>query len=161
VAAVDVLQTPWLDDNGDGVTSSIDGGLAQSRGFGRLTVGIPPVIDSATSGLVVNGQTLQARVRDDVSVNTVRIEIYPPDYVPPPPSQDGTTRVLNVPTIALTNVGADLFSVSYSGFTQTGSYRLVVYAGDGDGNQALPLTSTVMMNPSLTLRVYLPVLNAK
>ncbi len=163
VAAVDVLQTPWLDDNGDGMTSNLDGDLAGGRGFGSLTAGIPPVIDSATNGLIMNGQTLQARVRDDVSVSSVRIELYPPDFVPPGTSPDGTTRVLDVPTVALTGSGPDAFSASYNGFTQTGVYRLVVYASDGDGNQALPFTSTVTVTvaPSLNLRVYLPVLAAK
>ena len=44
------------------MTSNLDGGLAGGRGFGSLTAGIPPVIDSATNGLIMNGQTLQARV---------------------------------------------------------------------------------------------------
>jgi hypothetical protein len=64
--------------------------------------------------------------------------VYPPAFVEPEPTQDGTTPALNVPTATLALAGPDLYSVAYSGFTQTGRYRLVVYAQDGDGNQALP-----------------------
>jgi hypothetical protein len=160
VQAVGVPQTPWLDDNGDGVADARDGAVARGRGLGDLVAGVPPVIDTATTGTIVNGQTLAARVRDDLGVSSVRVEIFPPGYMPPAPSADSTTRVLNVPTATMASspMSNTLFTINYNGFTQTGIYKLVIYAIDLEGNQALPFTTQLTVTSGVTLDplVYLP-----
>jgi hypothetical protein len=139
VQATGLSQQPWLDDNGDAVADGRDGALARSRGLGAPFAGSPPAIDWVRVGPVSDGQaTIRAQVRDDFGVAGVWVEVYPPDFVEPEPTQDGTTPVLDVPTAALALAGTDLYSGAHDGFTRTGEYRLVVYARDGDGNLALP-----------------------
>jgi hypothetical protein len=139
VQATGLSQQPWLDDNGDAVADGRDGALARSRGLGAPFAGSPPAIDWVRVGTVSDGQaTIRAQVRDDFGVAGVWAEVYPPDFVEPEPTQDGTTPVLDVPTAALTLAATDLYSGAYDGFTRTGQYRLVAYARDGDGNLALP-----------------------
>jgi len=139
VQATGLSQQPWLDDNGDAVADGRDGALARSRGLGSPFAGSPPAIDWVRMGPVSGGQaTVVAQVRDDFGVAGVWAVVYPPDFVEPEPTQDGTTPALNVPTTTLTLAGRDLYSTAYRGFTQTGQYRLVVYAEDADGNQAMP-----------------------
>ena len=155
VEATGLSQVPWLDDNGDAVADGRDGTLARGRGLGGAFAGSPPVIDWVQVGQITGGQAaIQAQVRDDFGVSSVRVVIYPPGFVEPPPAQDGTTPVLNVPTKTLGLVSANLFGVTYTGFTQTGQYRLVVYAQDMDGNQALPVS--VFANVGGSCSVYLP-----
>jgi len=153
VQATGLSQQPWLDDNGDALADGRDGALARSRGLGSPFAGSPPAIDWVRMGPVSGGQaTVVAQVRDDFGVAGVWAVVYPPGFVEPEPTQDGTTPVLNVPTATLTlAAGTDLYGTAYRGFTQTGQYRLVVYAQDGDGNQALPQAVGVCAG-----RVYLP-----
>jgi len=63
-----------------------------------------------------------------------------------------------VPTATLTSHGGGLFTASYNGFTQTGVYKLVVYATDTQGNQALPFTTVVTVTTTTAqhTRVLLP-----
>jgi hypothetical protein len=147
-------QVPWLDDNGDAVADAQDGALAQTRGLGGAFAGTPPVIDWVQVGEVQEGQAaIQAQVRDDFSVTQVRLEVYPPDFVEPAPAPDETTPVITVPTATLTLASGDVFSTTYAGFTQTGQYRLVVYAQDDERNQALPQATQVGVG---CVYVYLP-----
>jgi len=139
VGTTGLSQQPWLDDNGDAAADGRDGALARSRGLGGAFAGSPPAIDWVRVGVMSDGQAaVQAQVRDDYGVSGVWAVVYPPGFVEPEPTQDGTTPVLNVPTATLTLAGVDLYGTVYQGFTQTGQYRLVMYAQDGDGNQALP-----------------------
>jgi len=152
VQATGLSQQPWLDDNGDAVADGRDGALARSRGLSIPLAGRPPAIDWMRVGPVSGGQaTIQAQVRDDFGVSGVWVEVYAPGFEEPEPTVDGTMPVLDVPTRTLALVEGDLFGVTYDGFTQTGEYRLVVYAQDGDGNQALPQVAETW-----TWRVYLP-----
>ena len=140
MAATGLQQQPWLDDNGDAVANSLDGLLARSRGL-KVAGGRAQVIDWVRVGSVVSGHApIQAQVRDDGGASSVSVwvEVYPPDFVEPPPSVDGNTPNLNLPKATLTPMGTDVYSVTYAGFTRLGQYRLVTYAQDADGQQALP-----------------------
>lgn len=149
-----LLQTPWLDDNGDAIADAQDGALAQTRGLGGAFAGTSPVIDWVTVGEIQNGQAaIQSQVRDDFNVTQVRVDVYPPDFVEPPPSPDETTPEITVPTATLTLDSGDVFSTTYTGFTQTGQYRLVVYAQDDERNQALPQAVNICVNCT---HIYLP-----
>jgi hypothetical protein len=160
VQATGLNQTPWLDDNGDGLPNSGDGALAYSRGLGIATVNRGPVIDSVQ---IINSHgsqaTIQAQVRDDRGAERVWAVIYPPGFTGPAPVQDETTPSVNVPSVNLVSAGGGRFSAVYSGFNQPGQYRLVIYAQDADGNQAFPMTTYLSPgNPVVPFPVFLPAL---
>ncbi len=149
-------QTPWLDDNGDAVADARDGALARRRGLGLPFAGSPPVFDWAQIDPVIGGRaSIRAQVRDDFNVRSVRAEIYAPNFEEPPPSSDGTTPQLNLPVVTLTPAGNDIYAADYGGFSRPGRYRVVFYADDGDGNQALPLAVSMTTNQG-GLVLYLP-----
>lgn len=151
-------QQPWLDDNGDAVADDRDGALASTRGLSGAFTGSPPIIDRAWLDPVTGVRAhLRAEVRDDFMVQRVWAEIYPPDFVEPPPSPDGSTPSLHPPTIELTHVDNDLYAASYAGFIKPGLYRIIFYAQDDDGNQALPHATTVMVS-SENKTFYLPLI---
>jgi hypothetical protein len=159
VIATGLSQEPWLDDNGDAVANAQDGQLASTRGLGASFNGYPPVIDSVEIGAFANGEaTITAQVRDDFDLSQVEVMIYPPDFVEPPTSTDGTTPILDVPRLKLAGLGGDRYSTSYSSFTQSGQYRLVVYAQDADGNQAFPVTAYFSPGGSTAHSLFMPVL---
>ncbi len=152
-------QTPWLDDNGNGVPNETTDGLeAQRRGFtfsGTLgSSSWPPYIaETIAPRTIQNGVgMIRARVLDNPQdgVRRVWAVIYPPSYVPPPPSS-GLVREW-LPTIVLLDQGGNWYGASYTGFTERGVYRVVIYAEDGEGLQARPVAMTV----STGSRVYLP-----
>jgi hypothetical protein len=155
VQATGMSQSPWLDDDGDAQVDTYDGYLASGRGLGSAFAGTAPVIDWVMVGDVVSATaTIEVKVRDDFGVSRVWVMVYPPDFVEPPPGDDPTTPDLDIPTEDMTPAGGDEFDLVYSEFTQVGSYRLVVYAEDADGNQALPQSLTVLSGPA----VYLPLI---
>jgi hypothetical protein len=156
VQATGLRQQPWLDDNGDAVANGQDGALARSRGLDASFGDHAPTIDWLLVGDIASGVgTVQAQVRDDFAVDKTWLVVYPPNFVEPPVSADPTTPVLNVPTRTLTLAGGDLFTTSFNGFTQTGWYRLVVYAQDGEEHQALPQSIRLCVNCTY---VYLPLI---
>ena len=155
-------QTAWLDANGNGKPNeNEDIALASQRGFeiaGSLDgQKWPPHIAELTMPITItNGQgQLSAKVVDDQSVNFVWAAVYPPSYSAPESSEalvnDEASGAITV--LKLTPGQNDQFSVSYPGFTQPGEYRIVVYAEDGDGVEALPKVGIVTIAGS---RVFLP-----
>jgi hypothetical protein len=48
--------------------------------------------------------------------------------------------VIDVPNYTLAASGSDLYSFTYDGMNQNGSYRMVVYARDIDQNEAIPFS---------------------
>jgi hypothetical protein len=159
VQATGLPQQPWLDDTGDGVADGQDGRLARGRGLGLVQRSRPPIVDWVQVGQVQGGQgAITAQVRDDGTVGQVRMEVYAPDFAPPPPTTDATTPEVQVPTTGLTRTGGDEFAGRYTAFTQSGTYRVVVYAEDGEGNQALPYVVHVEVGDRTDMAVYLPLI---
>jgi len=142
-----VFQTPWLDDNGDGQFTAADGPEAQKRGFAYAgTFGDdnwPPYIASAT--VSTTGQTgerqITAHVLDDAAVQFVWAVIYPPSYQPPPTSDELVNE--NLQTVVLLRQPDGTYGASYPGFTELGSYRVVVFAQDNQGANAQPASMRV------------------
>ncbi|MCX7683262.1 MAG: hypothetical protein N2508_15070 [Anaerolineae bacterium] len=140
-------QTPWLDDDGDGVPNEeTEGATARQRFFATRTSILsdvtkwPPSLVKAEVGKIVSGRgVITAEVRDDVGVARVWAAIYPPTYVLPPSGQE-EMALDTVPTITLTIVRGNLYAAEYTGFSGTGipMSRIVVYAVDGDGLKADP-----------------------
>ena len=95
------VQTPWLDDNGNGIPNEVsDGQEAQLRGFAYVGTLAgeqwPPYIvqasgpDQITQG---NG-VLHATVLDDEQVKRVWAVVYPPTYQPPAPGEEMVPEIL-------------------------------------------------------------------
>ena len=138
----DLLQRPWLDDNGDRCSDTADGALASDRALRRVALGGQSPHIEWVQGNTRTGQIL-ARISDDSAQVCVRVEVFAPSYVPPQPDGSGTTRIINVPVVALNDPdGDDVYTGMYS-FTESGSYRLVAHAQDSESNLALPVTGLV------------------
>jgi len=128
-------QTPWLDDNGNGIPNEVeDGQLAAQRGFayaGTFTdIPWPPqVVWSAfdrDNGLIQAQIQLQAV--GGVTAKKVWAKIYPPSYVPTTSSEELVVENLDV--VELTGAdGSGIYSNTYE-FVESGQYRVVVYARD-------------------------------
>ncbi|MCO6450766.1 MAG: DNRLRE domain-containing protein, partial [Caldilineales bacterium] len=134
------LQAPWIDDNGDGLFSSLDGDQAQTRyvsqAFGMEAphfLETSVVLQSAT-----NSGTLTARVeKGSEDIELVWAAVYAPSFQEP----TATTLELGVPLLALSPVAGqpNLYRVNYpGGFAEDGAYRVVFYAQDRMQNQAQP-----------------------
>ena len=141
VALIGVNQTPWLDDNGDGQSNSNDGalgGAAASRTVANAFGAAPPVITTASLQIAGTDGTVEARVTEGSEVlDVVWAAIFPPSFQEP----GYTTLNLGAPSLKLDPVNGTpgLFRASYpNGFTEQGTYRVVVYAQDNSGMQAQP-----------------------
>ncbi len=152
-------QDAWLDANGNRITNELeDGVIAAQRSFAYANTLAPeeewpPHIFSVTAqGGVNNYQgSFRSDVRDDVGVALVWAVVYPPGYDPPPSNQQ--LRAETLPTFLLTSGGTNsIYEGVYTGFTQRGLYRIVIYARDGQGLVARPVE--VFVNTGS--RVYLP-----
>lgn len=153
VKSTGVGQSPMLDDNGDGVFNSGDGTQAQTRHLTRFFSSIRPQISSAQVVRQGNDGTLSATVQEGgETIEVVWAVIFRPSFEEP----ENVTLNLNVPTVRL-NPDPDTpgrFSVSYpNGFTESGDYRVVFYAQDRLGIQALPqsaLNQQAIYLPTIT-----------
>jgi hypothetical protein len=144
-------QTPWLDDDGDGIWDrSADGEEAARRGFAYKGTfpeeKWPPYVVWAQVAEVEDGDgVIEAEVRDDQAVNFVWAMVYKPSYTPPDPGETEEMPKLDLPTVQLQPQGNDLFSAIYEGFDEIGEYRLVIYAADGEGLEGRPKELTVQV----------------
>ena len=145
-------QTPWLDDNGDGLSSPTDGTIAQGRYIASAFGSFRPEIENVWVSVVAGSGTLTARVeRGAEDIDLVWAAVYPPSFQEPA----FTTLDLGVPVLLL-EVDPDdeeLYTASYpNGFTESGQYRVVFYAQDQAGIHAQPELETV----GEERKVYLP-----
>jgi len=155
-------QSPWLDDNGDGIfDEELDGQEAAQRGFnfaGTLSGDnwAPYIVQAlGPEGIVISSGTLRAEVRDDIAVGQVWAAIYPPSYVPP--AMEETWAVEVAITQTLTAVTDDWYVGTYTGFDEPGTYRVIIHARDVDGTAARPL----MVEVQVGWRAYMPLVIKK
>ena len=154
VEAQDLLQRPWLDDNGDRRSDSADGSLASDRALRRAALGGQTPRIEWVRGDARSGQIL-ARVSDDSASVNVRAEVFAPSYVPPQPDGSGTTRIVDVPVVVLRDLDGDGVYAGEHNFTESGNYRLVAHAQDAEGHLGLPVQGSAFGGAQ---RVYLPLL---
>jgi hypothetical protein len=151
VLATGVNQTPFLDDNGDGVYNSNDGTIAQNRAITRFFSSVRPVILSTDLQRDGTNGTLSAIIEEGAeAVELVWAAVFPPDFTEP----TDVTLNLSVPVVRLEPVTGQpgRFSVLYpNGFTQQGDYRVVFYAQDRLGINAAPT------GPGTGTQIFLPV----
>ena len=139
VQAAGTLQTPWMDDNGDGVSNASDGSIAELRRVTHFFSSLRPVIeDTNVDKQGVNG-TLTATVEEGAeALDVVWAAVYPPSFQEP----SDVTINLNVPVVRLEAVpnSPGHFAVDYpNGFSEAGDYRVLFYAQDRLGINAQPL----------------------
>jgi hypothetical protein len=156
-------QTPWLDDDGDGIPNGTDDGLiAAQRGFafaGTFSSGVkwPPYIAQATFSSLDRTIEAQVQIQPGKVVSDVRAWIYPPSYQPPLPGEDMVQD--NVEKVALEDPDGDsIFTASYDFSRELGLYRVVIYAIDTDGLSARPREATGSRPGfwGFSSRIYLP-----
>ncbi len=150
------LQDAWLDGDGDSVANQAsDTVVAEKRSFAdKGTLGedwAPYIFSVQPPPPVINFSTvITADVRDDKPGIQVKVVVYPPDYTPHTTGQELQPETLV--SFILSNTSGDLWSGPYGGFTQIGTYRLMIYADDKDGLAAVPVE--VLVNTGS--RVFLP-----
>lgn len=156
---VSPLQKPWLDADGNQIPNEIsDSAVAVQRGFTQGAFDPPdpwpPYIAHVPQPLPIENRrsTIQAEVRDNKQVRRVWAVIYPPSYEPPSSGPELVPETLS--TLVLQTQGEDKYSAQYPGFDETGTYRIVIHAEDGDGLQARPVAIELENGESL----YLPLL---
>ncbi len=155
VEAQELLQRPWLDDNGDRRFDTSDGALASDRALKRVALGglsprIPWVRGDACTGQI------QAKISDDSAQVSVQVEVFPPSYISPQPDGSGTTRIVSVPVVSLIDSDGDGIYTGTFAFTESGAYRLVAHAQDAEGNLALPVSGGAGAEPGG--RLHLPLI---
>ncbi|MBX7233505.1 MAG: DNRLRE domain-containing protein [Caldilineales bacterium] len=138
IAATGNLQQPWMDDNGDGLSNTLDGSLAQGRYVTHFFGISPPRFVAATVRVVGGNGVLEARLESGSEpVELVWAAVYAPSFQEP----DNTTLDLGVPLVALSAVPGqpDLYRATYNGgFIEPGAYRVVFYAQDRVESYAQP-----------------------
>lgn len=148
-------QNPLGDDNGDGVYTAADGDLAFAT---RIGAGIPqnwspPTIGAVSPNQSING-TAEASlwaepVTDPDGISHVWAVIQPPGY-----DRDATNNpVTGLPSVDLQPVSDTRFEGTYNGFTTAGTYTLLLYARDRQGNTAAPKRIQVTVSNPVSRRV--------
>ncbi|RLT32717.1 MAG: hypothetical protein DWI57_18185, partial [Chloroflexi bacterium] len=140
VATTGVKQTPFLDDNGDGVFDERDGTVAVNRQVTRFFSSVRPVISSVDAQKNGADGLLTATVAEGAEqTELVWAAVYGPTFAEP-----GTVTLnLEVPVVRLEPVAGQpgTFSINYTnGFADPGEYRIVFYAQDRLGLNAAPVS---------------------
>ncbi len=141
VNATGVNQTPFLDDNGDGIYNAGDGTFAQNRTVTKFFGSLRP--DIVSTGVDIQGSngTLSATVTEGAEkMEVVWAAIFPPSFTEP----TDVTLNLAMPVVRLEPVPNQdgQFSAPYpNGFIEQGDYRVIFYAQDRLGINATPKTA--------------------
>jgi hypothetical protein len=97
----------------------------------------PEMTDQSPNSFIT-ANTMQAffvDISDLEGIEAVWAVVVPPNYVPPPPSQDLEAPEVVLPTFNLTDPEKDgRYEGSYSDFAYNGEYRVTFYARNGKGN---------------------------
>ncbi|MBX3014407.1 MAG: hypothetical protein KF832_22990 [Caldilineaceae bacterium] len=149
-------QVAWLDDDGDGIPNGANDG--QVAGLRSFTVAGTFPADNAWPPYVVQAEIrnssgerkeIWAEVRDNENaVRAVWAVIYPPSYQIPTSNEELVAEPLPLPLLAR---GNDQYAALYGQFTESGTYRIVIYAEDDEGLTARPVELVISS-------LYLPVI---
>lgn len=152
-------QDAWLDANGDGQPNQEeDRMVAAQLGFGQfgtLTDEMnlwPPYIQRVQLTEAPTGAqaTIRAEISDNSVITGVWAVISPPSYTAP---VDGSElRPDHAQPMRAVAATPGLYELQTPGFTESGAYRIVVYAVDDDGLTSTPYLLTIHREA----RLYLP-----
>ena len=150
-------QEAQLDDTGNGQgNEKTDGQLARNYtiGTGIMLAGDAPIIGAVSSTQTLNGETTATLWAKDVTSTGTIKKVWA--VMTPPGGSGGSyeTPVTGLPTMELLPVGNNRFEGIYTGFDESGTYDVAIFAMDGDGAVSLPVpTSVVVMgnNDCLTI----------
>jgi hypothetical protein len=135
-----INQTPLLDDNGDGIFNTGDGSEAANRHVTRFFSSVRPTIETVNVQRDGTNGTLTATVAQGAEqTELVWAAIYQPGFEEPA----DVTINLSVPVVRLEPVAGQpgQYSVNYTnGFVDPGDYRIIFYAQDRLGLNAVPLS---------------------
>ncbi len=142
--------TAWLDDNGNGIgNEKMDGDLAEVHtiGAGIILAGDEPLIGSIVPAQSVTSGSDSVTIWVEGVTTTRTIDrvwavLAPPGLQP----EDPTVPVTDLPMLALTDMGSGRYEGSYTGFAKFGTYTVLVYAMDTEGEISLPKETTVFSN---------------
>ena len=142
---LDTRQHPQLDDNNDGQYNESDGILAQDLNIGvsPINFGNAPIILSISDHqTITQGATATINVysiTDKDTLSRVWATFHPPSFNTATPD----LPIHSFPEIDLMPVEKGRYSGSYSGFIDSGTYTVIIYATDIHGNISLPAQTTV------------------
>jgi len=151
------LQTPQLDDNGNGIGNELeDGAIAAERFLGRATSNSPggPSIVSLTPPIEIEGDEsvfLEADVTSTDGVGRVWAIVRPPNFVAPSPNNP----ILHLPTIEFQpELAGDegRWIAQVQALTEQGRYQLAVYARDATGRTSTPALTSITVGTPLRNR---------
>ncbi|KPA11262.1 NHL repeat containing protein, partial [Candidatus Magnetomorum sp. HK-1] len=144
-SCLDTHQHPQLDDNHDGQYDENDGILAQKRSIGLspISFGDAPIILSISDHqTITQGATATINVysiTDKDSISRVWAAFYPPGFS----TESSDQPIHSFPEIDLMPIEKGRYSGNYSGFVDSGTYTIIIYATDIYGNISLPAQTTV------------------
>ncbi len=112
-----------------------------------ITVSASDAPPTSTGSTVYSGTAdILVVLESATALDTVLAEVFLPGYAPPAASgalrHDAALPLLVLEPASAQQAGAGTYRTTY-GFTQTGTYRLVLYAGDTSGGAARPLAQEV------------------
>ncbi|MCB9783776.1 MAG: VCBS repeat-containing protein [Candidatus Omnitrophica bacterium] len=142
-AAINRYQSPQLDDDSDGVFDpDMDGLLAKTSHIGLSSVAGSdrPQIGSVNPNQTISGTdtfTLWAKeISSTYPIKEVWAIVIPPDFTADPDTND---PVIDLPTQEFVYNGSlEQWETTYSGFDQTGTYKIVIYSRDIWNSVSLP-----------------------
>ena len=135
--AMDRYQTAWLDDSGDGVwDKDVDGTLASGEVIGATFIAGAdrPQIGKINANQTITSGTSAMLWASEISsvypLEEVFAVIVPPSFLPNP-NQNPEQPITELPQLELTwNSGQSRYEGTYTDFTETGAYKVVIYARD-------------------------------
>jgi hypothetical protein len=116
-----------------------------------------PEIADQSQNTFIMANTMQAfyvDISDLEGIETVWAVVLPPNYVPPPPSQDLEAPEVVLPTFNLTDPEKDgRYEGSYSNFAYNGEYRITFYARNAKGNVTVSPATIVTVSGGQDVQV--------
>ena len=129
-------QNSLIDDNGNGTPNEKeDGQLARDYNIGNgiVTASSLPIINSVMPETTITGSSTTLWADDIVSDATIA-RVWAHIKSPSTVSEDTEIPVTQLPKVDLTDEDGDgRYEGTYNGFTETGTYSVVIYASSTDG----------------------------
>ncbi|MBF0549324.1 MAG: hypothetical protein HQK60_02195, partial [Deltaproteobacteria bacterium] len=140
-------QTPYLDDNGNGIgNEKADGALARGYtiGGGIMLAADNPMIGTGSPEQTISGPSAVIWAKDVTTTGTIDqvwAIITPPNYSPQP-----SDPVIDLPMLVLNPAGGGMYQGMYNDFSLPGRYIVNVFAKDTKNLISNSLATTVIQS---------------